>query len=73
MQKHNENLPPELERYLALCERTYLRMVEDGAWPWPDQEDDHGGGDSAGKEENCPPDSTDPDDLIESWDNSQDL
>lgn len=73
MKKHDEHLPPELERYLALCERTYLRMVEDGAWPWPDQEGDSGEGDRAGEEENCPLDSTDPNDLIESRDNSQNL
>lgn len=40
MSNTNDNhLPPELERYLALCERTYRRMVEDGTWPWPDSPD----------------------------------
>lgn len=29
-------LPPELERYLALCERAFERMVETGKWPWLD-------------------------------------
>lgn len=33
--KQNE-LPPELKRYLALCKRTYERMVRDGSWPWED-------------------------------------
>ena len=32
--KNNQKLPPELERYLALCERTFQRMVKDGTWPW---------------------------------------
>jgi len=33
----NDNpLPPEFERYLALCERTFRRMVEEGTWPWAD-------------------------------------
>lgn len=36
--KHDE-LPPELERYLALCERTYRKMVEEGCWPWDDSPD----------------------------------
>lgn len=39
MSKPNENLPPELERYLALCERLYHRMVSEGRWPWPDEPD----------------------------------
>ena len=33
--KHDE-LPPELERYLALCERIFERMMETGEWPWAD-------------------------------------
>jgi len=32
----NSPLPPEFERYLALCERTFQRMVEQGEWPWAD-------------------------------------
>jgi hypothetical protein len=39
MQKPTENLPPELERYLALCERLYHRMLREGRWPWPDEPD----------------------------------
>jgi hypothetical protein len=35
---HNE-LPPELERYLALCQRIYERMERDGTWPWRDSTD----------------------------------
>ncbi|MBO6540286.1 MAG: hypothetical protein JJ969_12920 [Rhizobiaceae bacterium] len=35
---HNE-LPPELERYLALCERIFERMVKTGEWPWSDSPD----------------------------------
>ena len=30
---HNE-LPPELERYLRLCQRIYERMEREGSWPW---------------------------------------
>jgi hypothetical protein len=26
---------PELEAYLELCKRTYVRMERDGTWPWP--------------------------------------
>ncbi|CAN7521326.1 hypothetical protein [Rhizobium sp. LjRoot254] len=33
---NDDRIPPELERYLALCERIYERMVETGEWPWPD-------------------------------------
>ncbi len=32
-------IPPELERYLALCQRIYERMERDGTWPWPDEPD----------------------------------
>lgn len=39
MQKHNNVLPPELERHLALCKRTYERMVQDGTWLWPIEEE----------------------------------
>lgn len=38
MQKHNNERPPELESYLALCQRTYERMVQDGTWLWPIEE-----------------------------------
>lgn len=37
--QHNNNLPPELERYLALCRRVYERMLEAGEWPWEDSPD----------------------------------
>lgn len=33
---HDNNIPPELERYLALCKRIYERMERDGTWPWLD-------------------------------------
>lgn len=33
------NLAPELERYLALCQRVYERLVEKDEWPWGDQSD----------------------------------
>ncbi len=57
MSNNNHNdIPPELERYLALCQLVYERMVREGAWPWPDD-----------------PDSTDPEDLVESEDNSNDV
>lgn len=38
-QQPNDELSPELERYLALCERAYKRMVETGTWPWADSPD----------------------------------
>ena len=34
-----DNMPPELERYLALCQRIYERMIETGKWPWSDSPD----------------------------------
>lgn len=36
---NQEPLPPELERYLALCKRVYQRMEATGEWPWPDSPD----------------------------------
>lgn len=36
MPNENNNLPPELERYLALCQRIYERMEREGSWPWED-------------------------------------
>lgn len=36
---NHKPLPPELERYLALCERAFERMVETGKWPWLDSPD----------------------------------
>ena len=38
MNKQNDELPPEVERYLALCERLYERMVREGTWPWQDSQ-----------------------------------
>ena len=34
-----DNMPPELERYLALCKRIFERMENDGTWPWKNQPD----------------------------------
>ncbi len=34
-----DHIPPELERYLALCKRTYERMVREGTWPWSNEPD----------------------------------
>ncbi len=34
-----DHIPPELERYLALCKRIYERMEREGKWPWNDQPD----------------------------------
>lgn len=39
MKNDSDKLPPELERYLALCERAYGRMVREGRWPWSDSPD----------------------------------
>ena len=39
MTNNEEKLPPELERYLALCKRVYERMLDEGTWPWPDDVD----------------------------------
>jgi hypothetical protein len=36
MSQDKNELPPEVERYLALCKRTYERMVREGTWPWMD-------------------------------------
>jgi hypothetical protein len=36
---HDDHMPPELERYLALCQRAYERMVQTGEWPWSDSPD----------------------------------
>ncbi len=51
------NIPPELERYLALCKRIYERMEREGTWPWPDDPDQP------------ELDSTDSDDVVDSGDN----
>lgn len=32
-------LPPEVERHLALCKRIYEDMEEDGSWPWAEKSD----------------------------------
>jgi len=34
-----QNIPPELKRYLALCQRIYEDMERDGTWPWKDTPD----------------------------------
>lgn len=34
--KYNNDLPPELGRYLALCQRIYERMERENSWPWAD-------------------------------------
>jgi len=39
MSHDKQQLPPEVERYLALCERAYERMVREGTWPWRDSPD----------------------------------
>ncbi|MFK5979707.1 MAG: hypothetical protein QM488_12565 [Rhizobiaceae bacterium] len=39
MTNNQKELPPELEQYLALCERAYERMVREGTWPWRDSPD----------------------------------
>ena len=49
---HHE-LPPALERYLALCKRIYERMERENSWPWLD--------------------STEPEDLLESDRNPDDV
>jgi hypothetical protein len=35
-QPSRDPIPPELERYLALCRRIYERMEREGSWPWAD-------------------------------------
>jgi hypothetical protein len=32
-------LSPEEVRYLALCERAFIRMIATGTWPWSDTPD----------------------------------
>jgi hypothetical protein len=39
METDNQQLSPELLRYLALCERAFVRMVAEGRWPWADSPD----------------------------------
>lgn len=39
MDNEPNKIPPEVLRYLALCERAYLRMVREGKWPWADSPD----------------------------------
>ena len=36
--EQQEPLDPDIERYLALCERLYERMVRTGTWPWEETE-----------------------------------
>lgn len=59
MPNKQNKLPPELERYLALCQRTYERMVRHGKWPWPD--------------ESGAPDSLNSDEVLELTDNQTDI
>ena len=33
----NPDIPPELERYISLCERIFERMMRTGEWPWQDE------------------------------------
>ncbi len=49
--KYN-NIPPELERYLALCKRTYEEMERDGTWPWKDELDSTLSGDMVDSDDN---------------------
>ncbi len=39
MTDDRNKLPIEVERYLALCERAYERMIREGKWPWSDSPD----------------------------------
>lgn len=32
-----KRIPPEMERYIALCKRAYDRMMQTGEWPWEDK------------------------------------
>jgi len=52
MTNNNDNLPPGLERYLALCKRVYERMVSEGTWPWPDNPDSTESGDLVESDDN---------------------
>lgn len=63
----HDNIPPELERYLALCKRIYEDMERDGTWPWKNNSNKRLG--------LTPPqaDSTDRDDVVESEHNSDDI
>lgn len=55
--KNDDQLPPELLRYLALCNRVYQRMEREGTWPWPDWD--------------TAPNSPKSEDVVESKDKSQ--
>ena len=48
--ENNQQLPPEVERYLALCQRAYQRMVAEDKWPWPILKNDEDMVDSEGKQ-----------------------
>ena len=39
MDNNYHEMPPELERYIALCKRIYEDMERDGTWPWKDETD----------------------------------
>ncbi len=52
MQTHDQQLSPELLRYLELCERAYARMVAEGRWPWADSPDFEDVVESEGNPEN---------------------
>ena len=39
MTRTPDDLDPHLQRHLALCSRMYLRLIADGAWPWPEAPD----------------------------------
>lgn len=59
MSKDNKPLDPRLERYLELCHRIYERMEREGTWPW--------------KQTIPEPDSTLPEDLVDSDSHHQSL
>ena len=51
------NREQQFQRYLRLCQRIYERMEAENSWPWKTED----------------PDSTDPEDLVESEDNENNI
>ncbi len=35
------NKEPQLEDYLAFCQRVFERMKRDGSWPWRSDDEQH--------------------------------
>ena len=56
---NDEPIDPTLAAYIELCQRTFERMERDGSWPWRIQKTE--------------PDSTLPEDLVDSESSPKDI